>query len=91
MNLAMPYLLTTTEDDWFLIYGAHLASTKLSRRVKFMYAPLRETIFSATLTGTVTSGHPTNTTLGNSLRVIIMAMFLRDEARIPKNYFHVAV
>lgn len=91
MNHLMPLLLTTTEDDWFLIYGAYVASTKLSRRVKFMYAPLRETIFSATLSGTVTSGHPTNTTLGNSLRVIIMAMFLRDEAKIPKKYFHVAV
>jgi hypothetical protein len=43
------------------------------------------------LTGTVTSGHPTKTTLGNSLRVGLMAMFLQYEARIPNEEIEIFV
>lgn len=37
------------------------------------------------LRGTVTSGHPTKTTFGNSLRVILMTKFILAQAHISDN------
>jgi len=40
------------------------------------------TIFSANINGTVTSGHPTRTTFGNTLRVILYYEFIFSELNI---------
>jgi len=42
--------------------------TKL--KYKFIYRKKMRTAFEAKIKGTVTSGHPTRTTFGNTLRVI---------------------
>jgi len=39
-------------------------------------------VFSLTLNGTVTSGHPTRTTFGNSLRVILYYQYIFEKAGI---------
>jgi len=44
----------------------------------------RQKFFSLTLKGTVASGHPTRTTLGNSLRVILYNKFMLYWADIKK-------
>jgi len=44
----------------------------------------RRKFFDLTLHGTVASGHPTRTTLGNSLRVILYNKFMLHYAKIDK-------
>jgi len=44
----------------------------------------RTLIYTVTINGTVFSGHPTRTTLGNSLRVILYNLFMFHLAGITK-------
>lgn len=41
--------------------------------------------------GTVTSGAPTRTTLGNTLRMIILNEFIMSEAKIPKGSYAINI
>lgn len=45
----------------------------------------KQAVMRATLNGTVTSGKPTPTTLGNTLRVIMYIMFIVERCGIPVN------
>jgi hypothetical protein len=44
-------------------------------------------IYTASVYGTVFSGHPTRTTFGNSMRVALYILFTTYAARIPSNHF----
>lgn len=50
-----------------------------------VYRKKMRTIFTANIKGTVTSGHPTRTTFGNTLRVIHYYKFIFSELNI-KHY-----
>jgi len=61
--------------------------TKLSYKVP-VFKKLR-TYFTCVIFGTVTSGHPTRTTFGNTLRVILYYQFIFDELGIKYYSFFV--
>lgn len=57
--------------------------TELNYYVK--YGKHRRKLFKATINGTVTSGHPTRTTFGNTLRVSLYYQYLFDREGVT-NY-----
>lgn len=51
----------------------------------------RSVLLKVIMKGTVFSGHPTRTTLGNTLRVLSYAYFVAHEANIPLDKIRVHV
>lgn len=66
---------------------------KMSWKVEsFMkYNGKRFKFISGVFDGTVFSGHPTRTTLGNSLRVILYILFVLHNARITCSHFRLYI
>jgi hypothetical protein len=59
-----------------------ITDTNTTLEYKIKYNKSYRKIFRAFLSGTVTSGHPTRTTFGNSLRVILYYRYLFMKAGI---------
>lgn len=65
-------LLNTTDGNLLMLDSVISGSQKADVYFSIKLKAFRLKVLHGILKGTVTSGHPTKTTLGNSLRVVLM-------------------
>lgn len=67
------------------------AATMLEIPFVVFYPGTRNKLMKGFILGTVFSGHPTRTTFGNTLRVIILYQVVMDLARVPKDAYRLNI
>ena len=77
-------IFATTSEGHLQMEQIYLDALKATCPFSFDLKPSKDVRIKGSLKGTVTSGHPTKTTLFNSMRMDLMARYICWKAGIPE-------